>query len=217
MHSASRGDGESVWRISKIFKDYQTKRDKARKIVSSSSRLSPRQKKKAENKAFQRQTMFCHPDTEPILSRPRPTVSGQRRIPVLVNARGVPFLRIKKPQPQSLSRYLRYKLAFKSKLIQRRDRLLIDALFAKDEEDWNRLIEGKEVTPPVIQGQHPLPWLEGSWLQSALESYKKAFYDNVRFEEKQQGLAEQMWKVVLAERALAAKEQVENNGRQNPN
>jgi hypothetical protein len=49
--------------------------------------------------------------------------------------------------------------------------------------------------------------MKGSWLESPLECYRKAFYDNIEFEKKQQALAEQMWDVVLAERKLAAEEE----------
>jgi hypothetical protein len=48
-----------------------------------------------------------------------------------------------------------------------------------------------------------------------LESYKKAFYDNIEFERKQQELAEKMWQVVLAERKLAAEEAARNEPSQN--
>ncbi|EED24264.1 DNA repair protein (Rad1), putative [Talaromyces stipitatus ATCC 10500] len=209
MHAASHRDNEAIHRIKKIVENIGSRTHQQVTEARKPKTLSPQQKKTAENIAFQKQTMYRHPDAEPILSRPRPFVAGQRQIPKLVSARGVPFLRIKKPQPQNLSRIIRYKLRFKDKLVERRERLLIDTLFAKDEEDWDRLIEGQPVTPRVIHAHHPIRWIEGSWMESPLECYKKAFYDNIEFEKKQQELAEKMWEVVLAERKLAAEEEEE--------
>lgn len=215
MYTASRGDRASIDRMRRLIETSENSSQQKNILPRVPAKLSPLQKKKADNIAFQRQTRERHPNAEPILSRPRPFVSGKRHIPVLVSARGVPFLRIKKPQPMNLTRMIRFKLAFKDKLIERRERLLIDSLFAKDEEDWDRLVEGQPTTPPVLSGNDPGPWIQGSWLESPLESYRKAFYDNIEFERKQQELAEKMWQVVLAERKLAAEEAARNEPSQN--
>lgn len=212
MHAAAHGNSESLSRISNIVRDIESRPKQKRNEARIPTTTSPRQKKRAENIAFQKQTILRHPDAEPILSRPRLSVAGNRHIPKLITARGVPFLRIKKPQPQNLSRIIRYKLRFKDKLVERRDRLLVDTLFAKDEEDWDRLLEGQLVTPRVIKAQQTPAWVEGTWLESPLEYYKKAFYDNFEFEKKQQALAEKMWEVVLAERKLAAQEEARKRG-----
>ncbi|QGA17750.1 hypothetical protein EYB26_005426 [Talaromyces marneffei] len=216
MHAAAHGDSASMSRITQIVHDIESRPKQKRNQARIPTTLGLREKKRAENIAFQRQTMYRHPDAEPILSRPRHSVAGQRHIPILVTARGVPFLRIKKPQPQNLSRIIRHKLRFKDKLVERRDRLLIDTLFAKDEEDWDRLVEGQPVTAQVIKAHQDLPWVGGTWLESPLQCYKKAFYDNIEFEKKQQALAEKMWEVVLAERKLAAEEEARKMGAGKP-
>lgn len=212
MHAAAHGDIASISRINQLVRDIESRPKQKRNEARIPTTPGLREKKRLENIAFQKQTMYRHPDAEPILSRPRCSVAGQRQIPKLVNARGIPFLRIKKPQPQNLSRIIRYKLRFKDKLIERRDRLLVEALFAKDEEDWERLITGQPLTEQVIYAQHHLPWVEGTWLESPLECYKKAYYDNIEFEKKQQALAEKLWEVVLAERKLAAEEEARRKG-----
>lgn len=212
MHAAAHGDSHSILRINQLIRDIESRPKQNRNEARVPTTPCLREKKRLENIAYQKQTMYRHPDAEPILSRPRRSVAGQRQVPKLVNARGIPFLRIKKPQPQNLSRIIRYKLRFKDKLIERRDRLLVETLFAKDEEDWDRLLAGQTLTEQVIYAHHHLAWVEGTWLESPLECYKKAYYDNVEFEKKQQALAEKMWEVVLAERKLAAEEEARKSG-----
>lgn len=212
MHAAAHEDSDSISRINQLVRDIESRPKQKRNEARIPTTPGLREKKRLENIAFQKQTMYRHPGAEPILSRPRSSVAGQRQVPKLVNARGIPFLRIKKPQPQNLSRIIRYKLRFKDKLIERRDRLLVETLFAKDEEDWDRLITGQPLTEQVIYAQHYLPWVEGTWLESPLECYKKAYYDNIEFEKKQQALAEKLWKIVLAERKLAAEEEARRKG-----
>jgi hypothetical protein len=205
-------------RISKILEDIKTReyrKPPSKDIVP--TRVSPRQKKRAQNMALQHQTVFRHPDTEPILSRPRPVVTGRRRIPALVSANGIPFLRIKKPQPQNLSRVLRQLHEYKEKLTERRHRLNLETLFAKDEEDWDRLLDGKGQTEMFPEPHVPhvphiphMSWIEGSWAQSSWNSHNKTVDDNAAHQQKQGDLAEAMWKVVLAERKLAEKEEAES-------
>lgn len=212
MHAAAHGDCGSILRINQLVRDIESRPTQKRNEARVPTMPGLREKKRLENIAFQKQTMYRHPNVEPILSRPKQSVAGQRQVPKLVNARGVPFLRIKKPQPQNLSRIIRYKLRFKDKLIERRDRLLVETLFAKDEEDWDRLLTGQTLTEKVIHAQNHLAWVEGTWLESPLECYKKAYYDNIEYEKKQQALAEKMWEVVLAERKLASEEEARKSG-----
>jgi hypothetical protein len=110
---------------------------------------------------------------------------------VLVNARGVPFLRIKKPQPKNLSGVIRSKLEHRWKRIERRDRLDYQLLLAKDEDTWDALTTGTELRT----------WTQG--VEDALIDLHQQIQESDR---KNRELAEAMWKVVLAERKLAAEE-----------
>ncbi|KAF4214958.1 hypothetical protein CNMCM8980_008813 [Aspergillus fumigatiaffinis] len=154
--------------------------------------LSKRELKKEESRRFQEMTARRHPDATPILSRPRPVVNGRRRVPVLVSARGIPFLRIKKPQPKNLSGVIRTKLDKRWRRIERRDKLGVEILFAKDEDEWDQLTLGRPETE--------------TWAGEI----KKALAEvNTQLKEsdlKNKKLAEAMWQVVLAERKLAAEE-----------
>lgn len=132
-----------------------------------------------------------HPDATPILSRPRPVVNGKRRVPVLVNARGVPFLRIKKPQPMNLSGAIRSKLDNRWKRVERRERLTDDSMLAEYEDLWDNLTVGRE---------------DVTWAKEVYDALKEV---NTRIQEsdvKNKQLADDMWDVVLAERKLAEEE-----------
>ncbi|CAG8918102.1 unnamed protein product [Penicillium salamii] len=155
--------------------------------------LTPRAARKAESIRFQNETTRRHPDAKSVLDRPRPLGEGKKRhIPVLVNARGLPFLRFKKPQPRNVSGVIRAKLANRWEWIQRRDGLQVDLLFAQDEEAWDRMTGTKD---------------SGAWpedIQIAIDDAKAKIS---HFDMKTKDLADKMWKVVLAEKALAEAEE----------
>lgn len=89
-----------------------------------------------------------------ILPRPRSSFQGPRRIPVLcTTANGLPFLRMKKPQPSALS-----------SMVGRKDRLFanrvrkvvqIDEQLAYDaalEDEWDRLVDSQQRRETAAQG-----------------------------------------------------------------
>jgi hypothetical protein len=153
--------------------------------------VSPRQARKEVTIRFEQETSRKHPEALSILNRPRLTLSGKRKIPVLVNARGVPFLRIKKPQPRNLSGVIRSKLEKRWNRIVARDRLKVELLFAKDEDAWDHLTRATEQAT----------WSEE--IKLALDNV----YEKIRGTDRQnRELAESMWSIVLEERELAKKE-----------
>jgi hypothetical protein len=152
---------------------------------------SARDIKTQEKLGHQEMTARRHPDATPILSRPRPEVSGQRHIPVLVNARGVPFLRIKKAQPKNLSGVIRSKLNKRWSMIERRDRLEPQVLFGHDEDHWDSLTTGVE---------------EESWADEPKAAAAETQVWIKNNDKENMMLARGMWNVVLAERELAEKE-----------
>ncbi|KAJ5482648.1 Ubiquitin-conjugating enzyme spm2 [Penicillium diatomitis] len=181
----------SIVARAKMLKEQQAAYQREIRELHPSDPVSPKQIRKEATRRFEEATSRKHPDSPGILERPRPTVSGQRRIPVLVNARGVPFLRIKKPQPKNLSGVIRSKLERRWNRIVTRDRLAVELLFAKDEDQWDKLTE---------TAQRP-SWAEG--VKRALDDV----YEKIRKSDKQnRELSEKMWKIVLEERALVGKE-----------
>ncbi|KAJ6014629.1 hypothetical protein N7540_009220 [Penicillium herquei] len=154
------------------------------------SPLSPRAARKQETLLFEKQTQRRHPDTPSILSRPNLEISGKRHVPVLVNARGIPFLRLKKPQPKNLSGVIRAKLEKRWHRIVLRDRLQTDLLFAKDEEAWDR-ITGMKSEPD-----------SGTWSEAVKTSLDYVRTKIVETDQQNREMAEKMWKIVLQERKL---------------
>lgn len=182
-------DGE---RAIELNKEYQRERTKAKPVKP----LSKKEKRKQGTRDFEKATARRHPEAIPILSRPRPVVNGKRHVPVFVNARGVPFLRIKKPQPMNLSGMIRSKLDNRWKRIERRDRLEIASSIAEGEDLWDRITLAQEKV---------------SWLNEVQSSLKAVNNKITESDAKNKKLAEDMWQVVLAERKLAAKEAAKEN------
>jgi hypothetical protein len=101
------------------------------------------------------------------------------------------LLRFKKPQPRNLSDTLRKKLHNRWVWIMRRERLQLEILFAKDEDEWDRITQTTE---------------RSTWVQPVQESLDDVCDKVVRWDMKNKENAESMWRVVLAERALAEEE-----------
>ncbi|KAJ5544890.1 hypothetical protein N7535_006724 [Penicillium sp. DV-2018c] len=156
--------------------------------------LTPRQARKAESIRFQKETSQRHPNATSILNRPIPLGDKKRKVPVLVNARGLPFLRYKKPQPRNVSSVIRTKLERRWAWIERRDRLKLDLSFAEDEDDWDNLTNTQTEEGPT--------WSEHC--QTALRDVNTQIS---QFDTNTKELAEKMWAVVLAEKALAEEEE----------
>ncbi|KAL1964682.1 hypothetical protein VTN77DRAFT_6708 [Rasamsonia byssochlamydoides] len=211
LHSASQGNQKDIDHLSALLensKAIRLKNSSEQRALAEARPLKPLSKteqKKAESRRQQDATALRHPNAEPILSRPRPVVSGRRRVPVLVNARGIPFLRIKKPQPQNLSRVIRNKLDRRWKWIERRDRLEIELLFAKDEDYWDRLVVDEE--SPSLNKESP------SWADAVKESIRDVVTKISESDRKNKELAEAMWNIVLAEKKLAEEEEAERKKR----
>jgi hypothetical protein len=200
LHSASQGNKTDIDHISSLLansKAIRLKNSSEQRELAEAQPIKPLswiKQKRAESRRQQEATALRHPNAQPILSRPRPVISGPRRVPVLVNARGIPFLRIKKPQPQNLSRAIRSKLDRRWKWIERRDRLRLELLFAEDEDYWDRLL--------VEEGSP-------SWADAVTESIEDVVSKIAESDQKSKELAEEMWNIVLAERKLAEEEAVE--------
>lgn len=161
--------------------------------------LTPRQARKEQSIRFQEETSRRHPNATSVLNRPQPLGDKKRNVPVLVNARGLPFLRYKKPQPKNVSCVIRRKLGRRWNWIERRDRLNLQLLFAKDEEDWDRLTKTREAP---------------TWSEHIQKGITDVNRQIANFDMHSKALAENMWKIVLAEKALAEEEAKERDPKQ---
>jgi hypothetical protein len=83
------------------------------------------------------------PSTTELLSRPHPLsqLSGKRRIPVLFSANSIPILRIKKPQPESLSGFIQHRITQRQRRHDRRHWLTEQIQFAQYEDLWDEIVE----------------------------------------------------------------------------
>ncbi|KAJ5606163.1 hypothetical protein N7510_008944 [Penicillium lagena] len=200
LHSACKGNKHDEDRITTILAKFKAFRAeyvaRQRELAESQppKQLGPKQIQKQERIRKQNETTRRHPDAESIFLRPRPVVSGKRRVPVLVSARGVPFLRFKKPQPRNLSGVIRNKLDRRQKWIDRRDRLQVELLFAGDEDVWD----------DITNMEDSVRWTEE--LYTAFRDVKEKTKNE---DMKNKEMAEKMWQIVLAERELAEKEERE--------
>jgi hypothetical protein len=173
---------------------YAALQSKSRPVPTPPKPLTPRQARKAETIRFQEETSQRHPNATSILNRPRPLGDKKRKVPVLVNARGLPFLRYKKPQPRNVSSVIRTKLQRRWGWIERRDKLKLDLLFAQDEEDWDNLTNTKTEERPT-------------WTEHSKTALKDVNAQISQFDINAKQLAENMWAIVLAEKALAKEEE----------
>ncbi|GKZ29066.1 hypothetical protein AbraIFM66950_002803 [Aspergillus brasiliensis] len=208
LYSASQGDQNGVQRIRKLISESESaKRQKSewhreRAKVIPVKPVSRKELKKEANKRYRILTAKRHPNATSILARPRPVVNGKRRVPVLVNARGFPFLLIKKPQPKFLSAVLDSKLKRRWKRMERLKRLESELPMARDEDEWDLLTGHKE---------------DAKWSGPVKVSLKEVQGQISEGDRKTKELAQAMWKVVLEERKLAEQEEkqrVEQAGKQ---
>ncbi|KAL4933907.1 LYR motif-containing protein [Aspergillus undulatus] len=197
LNSASQGNANDTSLVTTILSEARSVKQRKTEVQNilaqgrPAKELSKKQIKAQKNQELQKATDKRHPDATSILSRPRPVVSGRRQVPALVNASGIPFLRIKKPQPKNLSRFIRLKIKRRQELLDRQKRLETELLFGQDEDEWDSLTTGQE--------DHN--W--ASAVDTALCDLKDIMANDGR---KRMGNAEKMWEIVLAERRLAEEE-----------
>ncbi|KAJ5659538.1 hypothetical protein N7507_005989 [Penicillium longicatenatum] len=205
LHSASKGNRQDENQITTILAQAKSIKERYSAIQREISQskppsppkpLSERQIQRQKSIYHEKESWLRHPNAEPILLRPKAKVSGKRQVPVLVNARGVPFLRIKKPQPRNLSGVIRSKLEKRWHRIELRERLQVELLFAKDEDAWDHLTKTKTGDPTLWSASVKTS------LDDVCQKIKQTDHDN-------REMSERMWQVVLEERELAAKEEKE--------
>lgn len=143
------------------------------------------------------------PSTAELFSRPHPLsqLSGKRRIPVLFSANSIPILRIKKPQPESLSGFIRHRIEQRQRRHDRKHWLMEQIQFAQYEDLWDDIVE-REVGVRDDDGME-LTWAEEfeiaknqvDWL-IRLEGKK-----NVAMAAKMQGIVDRETEMFERERA----------------
>ncbi|EGD99680.1 hypothetical protein TMEN_4563 [Trichophyton mentagrophytes] len=191
MKSCERGDVTSIERVDSLIAGTEPfleryKQNCARLARERQAKELEDAKKKQNKRRFSAKRVL-----ESVLARPYPTVSGIRRVPRFACARGIPFLRIKKPQPKNLSVAIQIRQDARWKNILRRQELGVDSLFAKDEDMWDQITSKTETD---------------SWDKAIQQNINRVVETIKNGDERDLELARKMWNVVVAERRLAEKE-----------
>lgn len=138
-----------------------------------------------------------------LFDRPLPLekLSGKRHVPVLFSANSIPILRLKKPQPESLSRYIRQRIEQRQAWHDRRQRLMEELFFAREEDRWDRLTSRK-----VRNLERAMSGIENSmeprWEDAIRESMAHVDSKLTAEGEKYRVMAQKMQAVVDQEQAL---------------
>lgn len=154
---------------------------------------------------------------EKFFQRPLPLEQisgGVRRIPVLINANHVPVLRIKKPQPLSLSKYLNSRIKQRQGRHDRRWELEELAALGRAEDRWDALVFGEY---GIREGSHD-GRRGGKWESFAIGGLKEVQGALMREKEKNRDMAVRMQGLVdreleMRERERGEKRRVRNRGR----
>ncbi|EFR03725.1 hypothetical protein MGYG_06721 [Nannizzia gypsea CBS 118893] len=191
MKSCANGDAISIERVDSLIAGTQPFLERYQQKRARLAR--ERQEKELEDarKKQQKRRFSAKRVLESVLARPYPTVSGIRRVPRFACARGIPFLRIKKPQPKNLSVAIQIRQDARWKNILRRQELGVDSLFAKDEDTWDAITSKTEAD---------------TWDKAIQQNISRVVDTIKKGDERDLELARKMWNVVVAERRLAEKE-----------
>ncbi|KAF2866706.1 hypothetical protein BDV95DRAFT_552143 [Massariosphaeria phaeospora] len=146
--------------------------------------------------------LACLPPEKALLNvRPYANVSGPRHVPILASANSIPFLRIKKPQPSSLSRIIQVKLKGRIRRFHNRTVLANYWLpFATHEDRWDELIEELGVVGQD-QGRSDIGWAYE--VRRAVRAYDMTYERETAGDRK---VATRMQEIVDQETVLALRE-----------
>lgn len=188
IDAAIEGDAQSLSRIQSLLKERPPPENWMKK------------NKRAKYLAKLEHDANRPPKAPSIFERfPRPTVKGIRKVPFIVNANGIPFLRYKKPQPENVSRSIRNMVNSHNEQIYSR-RVLEEFYLplSEYEDEWDEILRVNGCWRSGIEEPTWLEAYEGQldevntrldiWDQTILETGKKLF------------------DIVKAEQALAEKE-----------
>lgn len=161
--------------------------------------------KEARKRKWQERQALA-PNPIKLEDRPLPLerLSGKtRRVPVLFSANLIPVLRLKKPQPHSLSMYIRGRIEQRQRRLDRRDALTATLALAKREDQWDRVLRD---VGGVREGG-------GSWTQVPRDGLREVAEAFERERRKNQAWAEKLQGVVDREREAWERERAEKKER----
>ena len=203
LDAAVAGDEQSTSYIAELLAKAPTKVKADPPAPILPKRKSKEKKEIDISTAMARSSPAAKPSTTELFSRPHPLsqLSGKRRVPVLFSANSIPILRIKKPQPESLSGFIRHRIEQRQRRHDRKHWLMEQIQFARYEDLWDEIVE-REVGVRDDDGRE-LTWAEEfevaknqvDWL-IRLEGKK-----NVAMAAKMQGIVDRETEMFERERA----------------
>ncbi|KAF2735240.1 hypothetical protein EJ04DRAFT_435445, partial [Polyplosphaeria fusca] len=140
------------------------------------------------------------PEKQVLNIRPQKVISGPRHVPRLAHAQGVPFLRIKKPQPANLSRVIRQKIDRNIMMFDRK--ILLSKYWeplAQQEDQWDEQLRKACGIKPE-KGNDPL------WMHSVRLAKQESTQAYERYTAQDRRIAKQMHDIVEEEKKLAMAE-----------
>ncbi|KAI4107988.1 MAG: hypothetical protein L6R37_001270 [Teloschistes peruensis] len=147
-----------------------------------------------------------HPDAKRVLDGlPLPPLEHHYRIPKVVSANHLPFLRYKKPQPPFLSHMIREKTRERLKRVDRTQALEKSVTFAEDEDQWDRILWKVN---RVSRNDKGVQWVWAA--RESLSHVKKVHFRNAM---NRVQAAQRMFAVVQEQRKLLVKAKVDRRDR----
>lgn len=167
---------------------------------------SPLVKSQSGKKGLDLGRRWPYPGAKPVLDGlPPPPPGNYRRVPTLVNANHVPFLRLKKPQSPFLSYIIRKKNVEREKRIDSIQALEDQLALAEDEDQWDRIL----LEHHQISGEgNEVPWT--SAVREALTNVKRVHHTNAI---KRMRTAQRMFDILQEQKRLADQERLERRDR----
>ena len=164
-----------------------------------------------------------YPGSKPVLERPLPLSEikgGKRRVPNLISAQGVPFLRYSKPQPISLSRVIRQKQERDQKKLTQQEGLKTDVFIAQAEDKWDEIVKsqmseeqrqlrGTLKSAQESNGTGDDEGQEQSWKHEIVIAEAELYQQMKETTWENAEMGRKMWEIVVKERELAAQEKRE--------
>ncbi|KAL8818908.1 MAG: hypothetical protein Q9223_002548 [Gallowayella weberi] len=184
--------------LSSPSKIIQPRSDKCREMTKEETlNLNPRQLRPRDTGR-----RYPHPDAQSVLDGlPPPPPGRRRRVPSMVNANHIPFLRFKKPQPPFLTHMICKKTDERNKRIDSMQRLEKILLLAEDEDQWDRILE--HMHGNLSSNENETQWATAT--SEALFHVKQVHKNNIM---KRYYMAQRMFEIVQKEKRLAEQERL---------
>jgi hypothetical protein len=230
LRASAQGKTDSIARLNSLL-EYTLKASESkttyRSALLSARALTspPRAPKTSHSRLSAFQTLQSRrPDSRSIGEQPLPLAEitgGKRRVPKFIAVQGIPLLLYSKPQPLSLGKVLRQRLAWQTKKWDQRSKMAEETIPLCEYEDaWDSIValQGRQEGLANEKSLHGADVDNGSsdaesW-QSASRAADMSIAQIVKnYEQKNLETSRRMFQVLKQERVLAAQEKADLKSR----